>query len=421
MHNEYCNVPAGKDQPAIIAEKSPGHHTRITCRFSERKSRRGSYKVILSFIWLFVSSLYFSLHAQPHDTSCLKIVFAGDIMGHDAQIEGAWIDSLKGYDYEPTFRYLKPYLETIDIAVANLEVTLAGPPYKGYPQFSSPDSLAGEAKKAGFDILLTANNHALDRGSKGFNRTISVLDEMRIIHAGTYKDKVSRDRHYPLIIEKKGIRLAILNYTYGTNGLIIKPPSVINRIDTMQIRHDIEKAGLADPDYTIVAIHWGIEYERHENEDQRWLAEWMIKKGADAIIGSHPHVIQPVKLFYPDSTDSTIYNPVVYSTGNFVSNQRARYKDGGIMFEMTLRKTGKQVCVTDYNYLPSWVHREDKDSRSVFYIVPAELYLQNPDYFDFPDHIRYKLTQFYRDTREHLGNTPENHFYSGYKIIPGQY
>jgi poly-gamma-glutamate capsule biosynthesis protein CapA/YwtB (metallophosphatase superfamily) len=386
---------------------------------SDRKDCRGSCMEFLFIIsLLLVSSCLFSQSIQP-DTSVLKIVFAGDIMGHDAQIEGAWCDSLNGYDYEPTFRYLKPYLETVDIAIGNLEVTLAGPPHKGYPQFSSPDSLAIEAKKAGFDVLLTANNHALDRGSKGFSRTVSVLDSLKIIHAGTYTDKVSRDRFYPLIIEKNGIRLAILNYTYGTNGLTIKPPFVINRIDTAQIGRDIKKAGLANPDYIIVTIHWGIEYERDENAEQQKLAAWMLKKGADAIIGSHPHVIQPVKLYYPVKSDSSIYNLIVYSLGNFVSNQRARYKDGGIMFEISLQKTRTKTSVSDFSYIPAWVYREDKDNKSDFYILPVELFLHNEDYFGFPDHVRYKLIQFYSDTRNHLTGIPENNFYSGYKINPG--
>ena len=401
----------------LILNISPYYQYHLTHCLDGGNARYISYKVLLFFFQVVLSS--FAVFSQPQhpDTSSLKIVFAGDIMGHDAQIDGAWIDSLGGYDYEPVFRFIKPYLETTDIAVGNLEVTLAGPPYKGYPQFSSPDSVAVEAKKAGFDILLTANNHALDRGQKGFNRTLSILDSLKIIHSGTFSDSISRVRYYPLIIEKNGVRVAILNYTYGTNGLTVKSPSIINRIDSLQIRRDIEKAGKADPDFIIVAIHWGIEYERDENREQQKLAEYMIRNGADAIIGSHPHVIQPVKRYYPDKYDSMKYNLIVYSLGNFVSNQRARYKDGGIMFEMTLIKTAVHTTISDYNYMPAWIYREDKADKSTFYILPAELYLQNEDYFGFPDHVRYKLTQFYNDTREHLRHVPENHFFSGYHLI----
>ena len=170
------------------------------------------------------------------DTSRLKLVFAGDIMGHDEQITGAWNAILNNYEYEPTFRYVKPYIEQADIAVANLEVTLAGPPYKGYPQFSSPDALAIAARDAGFDVFIQANNHALDRGRKGFNRTMRILDSLNIFHTGTFADSLRRVINYPLILEKNGIRIALLNYTYGTNGIVIPRPSIINRIDTSKIR-----------------------------------------------------------------------------------------------------------------------------------------------------------------------------------------
>lgn len=370
--------------------------------------------IFLLFISTFSSDIY--LDAQHSDSSYLKVVFAGDIMGHDGQIAGAYIDSTGGYDYEPTFRYVKPYLQSADIALGNLEVTLAGPPYKGYPQFSSPDELAIEAKNAGFNIMVTANNHALDRGTKGFNRTLAVLDSLKIIHTGTFFDDDARNKEYPLIIEKNNIRLSILNYTYGTNGITIKPPSVVNRIDTAQIRKDLEKAKLANPDFVFVTIHWGIEYEREENREQQKLAEFMIKKGADAIIGSHPHVIQPVKLYYPDKKDSSEFNIIVYSLGNFVSNQRTRYRDGGIIFETTLMKSGNKTTISDYNYLPVWVYRKDTNNKSIFHILPVALYNNNEEFFNFPDHDKYKITQFYKDTGEHLKNIPENRFYTGFKI-----
>ncbi len=368
---------------------------------------------IFTFFFSFVSMC---LYPQPTDTSILRIAFAGDIMGHDGQISGAWVDSLKGYNYEPTFRYIKPFLDDMDIAVANLEVTLAGPPYTGYPQFSSPDSLAIEARKAGFDILLTANNHALDRGAKGLNRTIAMADSLHIIHTGSFISRSTRNEDYPLILEKNGIRLALLNYTYGTNGITIKPPSVINRIDTVQIRTDLEKAELAEPDFTLVAIHWGIEYERFENNQQTELAMFMLKNGADAIIGSHPHVVQPVKLYYPGTPDSTFFNLVVYSLGNFVSNQRSRYRNGGIIFEFTIQKTGPGTRITEYSYLPVWAYRKDEGNKSTFYILPPSLFFENEAFFGFPDYERYKITEFYSDTREHLRNIPENMFYENYRL-----
>ncbi|NJK85392.1 MAG: CapA family protein [Bacteroidales bacterium] len=314
---------------------------------------------------------FYTSYGFSQDTSFLKIVFAGDIMGHDGQINGAYNDSLKGYNYEPTFRYVKPYIQSADIAVANLEVTLAGPPYKGYPQFSSPDSVAIEAKKAGFDVFLTSNNHSLDRGkSKGFNRTLKVLDSLQVLHTGTFYNDSVREQEYPLMVVKNNIKLAILNYTYGTNGLTIKPPSVINRIDTALIRFDLEKAKKANPDFVFVTIHWGIEYERNENKEQEKLAKFMVRHGADAVIGSHPHVVQPVKLFFPDKSDSSRSHVIVYSQGNFVSNQRSRYQDGGILFEVNLMKVADTTLVNHFNYMPVWVYRKTTGQKHTFHILP---------------------------------------------------
>src|SRR5690606_14556216 len=138
------------------------------------------------------------------------------IMGHDSQIASAFDAATKTYDYASCLAYMKPYIESADIAFGNLEVTLAGPPYKGYPQFSSPDALAVALKEVGFDVLVTANNHSVDRGRQGIERTIRVLDSLGIPHTGTFPDEVSRLNEYPLILIKNGFTLALLNYTYGT-------------------------------------------------------------------------------------------------------------------------------------------------------------------------------------------------------------
>jgi len=360
------------------------------------------------FLCIIILVIIQPIHSQT-DTSRLKLVFAGDIMGHDEQITGAWNAGVNKYDYEPTFRYLKPYIEQADISIANLEVTLAGPPYKGYPQFSSPDALALAARDAGFDVFIQANNHALDRGSKGFNRTIQILDSFNIIHTGTFADSFDRALNYPLIVEKNDIRIALLNYTYGTNGIKISRPAIINYIDTALIRSDLKKASIAAPDFTIVTIHWGEEYQRTENRTQQKLAEFMLKHGADAIIGSHPHVVQPVK--YHTGTDSLERNIVVYSQGNFVSNQRAQYKDGGILVELNLLKAAGSTEMEDFSYMPAWVYRDDLPGKSTFYVIPVSFYETNTSFFNLKDYDRYKITQFAADTREHLKNIKENNFF----------
>ncbi len=344
------------------------------------------------------------------DTSRLVLLFAGDIMGHDKQIEGAYNSESGKYNYESTFRYISDFISSADIAIGNLEVTLAGPAYKGYPQFSSPDELAIQAKAAGFDVLINANNHALDRGIGGFNRTLNILDSLQILRAGTYRDTTERDKFHPLIIEKNSIRLAILNYTYGTNGLKIKAPYIINRINKVQIKEDIEKAKLASVDYTLVCIHWGKEYERDENSQQTELAKYIFEMGADAIIGSHPHVVQPIK-FLTLPGDSLNNFPVVYSLGNFVSNQRSQYKDGGIVAELHITKIANKTSLDSLLYLPYWVWREDhNEEKSTFYVLPVARYESDTSLILTPGDI-YRLNRFAKDTRKHLSGVKETGFY----------
>jgi poly-gamma-glutamate synthesis protein (capsule biosynthesis protein) len=310
----------------------------------------------LFIIIFFLIHRTFPVEGIPQDTSRLKLIFAGDLMGHDEQIFSAWNEDKDQFNYDTCFSMIRDYVRSADISFLNLEVCLAGPPYKGYPQFSSPAELAIAAKKAGFDIFLTANNHSLDRGKKGLERTISVLDSLGIPHTGTYINPQQRDLDYPLVIEKNNIRLAILNYTYGTNGLKVTEPNIVNYIDTLSIARDMEKARLASPDLIIVTMHWGIEYQRVENTEQKDLASFIFRHGADVIIGSHPHVIQPVRKYYPLKSDSAVYNLVVYSLGNFISNQRERYRDGGLIFEISLEKTDK-TKLTGINTYPVYVHK----------------------------------------------------------------
>jgi hypothetical protein len=345
------------------------------------------------------------------DTNRLVLVFAGDIMGHDSQISGAF-DSMTGlYDYEPSFRYVSDYILHADVAVANLEVTLAGKPFQGYPRFSSPDALAAEAKKAGFDVMVTANNHALDRGEDGLIRTINLLDSLEFFRAGTYLDSLERASMHPLILEKNGIRIALLNYTYGTNGLNVPPPREINRIDTPVMKNELQKAKEALADFVIVCIHWGNEYERFENKEQVRLAEFLFDNGADAVIGSHPHVVQPIR-FYSTGSDSIAMRPVVYSLGNFISNQRDQYRDGGIIAELHLSKSQGHTRLDSLNYLPCYVWRATKTAGgSAFCILPVARYERTPELFELMPADTVKLYRFATDTRIHLSGSRESVYY----------
>jgi poly-gamma-glutamate synthesis protein (capsule biosynthesis protein) len=351
----------------------------------------------ISTIFLLAGISGFLLAGGPEGT--LRIVFAGDIMGHDSQIAAARVDS-NTYDYTGCFRHLKSYLEEADIAVGNLEVTHAGPPYKGYPRFSSPDELSDALLDAGFNVLVNANNHALDRGKEGFERTQQVLGEKGMILTGTFLSPEQKELNYPLILEKNGILVALLNYTYGTNGILVDTPNVVNYIDSMHIRQDIRKAQLVDPDIIIACIHWGKEYQREENSIQKSLAKLMFNQGVDVIIGSHPHVVQPVSY---EHDGSHYIRPVVYSLGNFVSNQRDRYRNGGILFGLELQKTDV-TRITGIDYLPVYVHKPKRGGKYSFELVPAGIPQEMIERIGISDEELAGYLQFCEDTKGHLSN-----------------
>jgi poly-gamma-glutamate synthesis protein (capsule biosynthesis protein) len=322
-------------------------------------------------------------------------------MGHDTQIASALATGDAGYDYKPCFQYLRPYLQEADLVIGNLEVTLAGPPYKGYPAFSSPDELADALRWAGFDILVNANNHALDRGQKGLERTIEQLDQRDLVQTGTFAHPERRKYHYPLVVEKNGIRIAFLNYTYGTNGLKDIPPAIVNRIDKTQIQGDLEKAATAEPDFILVTIHWGSEYQLNENSQQRDLANFIFRHGADCIIGSHPHVVQPIR-------GEGAGNLVVYSMGNLISNQRNRYRDGGIMFELELVKGSNGPEIGSYAYLPVWVWKPSTKKGTGFTLVPANMDASLVSQLGMTSQDRDLMLRFLDDTRIRLTDCDES-------------
>lgn len=283
-------------------------------------------KALVIFITLLYSVTLFSQER-------ITLLFVGDLMQHQAQIDAARTSDGK-YDYSTCFSLVKEQISRADLAIGNLEVTLGGKPYSGYPAFSAPDEYVKAIKEAGFDILLTANNHCLDRGKKGLERTILMLDSLEIPYAGTYRNPAERTQRYPLFIRKNGFCIAFLNYTYGTNGIQPTSPNIVNYIDKEIMLKDIRSAQARKPDAIIACMHWGEEYHSLPNREQKELADWLLQQGVTHVIGSHPHVIQPMEL----RTDGYRQHAIVYSLGNFISNMRNENTDGGLIFTMQLEK-----------------------------------------------------------------------------------
>ncbi len=346
-----------------------------------------------------LNSYHLPVYSLTSDSIIIRMAFTGDIMGHLPLVQSMYQPETKSYDYSPAFRYVAPYFKSCDVVIGNLEVTLAGPPYTGYPMFSSPDELVTSLKLIGYNFLITANNHSYDKGKPGLVRTLNVLDSLQMLHTGTFRDTTERENSYPCIWEvKKGFRMAVLNYTYGTNGLTVYPPNVVNMIDTAIIRKDLMKAKSLNPDFILITFHWGVEYQRKESSEQRQIAQFCADYGADAIVGAHPHVVQPITWISPAS-DSFKKVPVFYSLGNFLSNQRDPYRDGGMIGEIILVKKSNTTNIHSIRYFPTWVYK--KETHPVSYtIIPVQKFEQNPGEFKLSTTDSLKIVNYGNDTRK---------------------
>ena len=307
-----------------------------------------------------------------------KLIAVGDIMMHSTQTRSGYDAKSQTYNFDSFFTPVKNILSQGDWVIGNLETPLAGEDaggYTGYPLFNAPAQLVDAAKKAGFNILTTANNHALDRGETGAIRTIANLSDRQIASTGTAGSTAAADR--PLISTKNNISLAILAYTYGTNGIPIPKGKdyLVSLIDEKKIVKDIAKARKKGADVVAISLHFGEEYQRQPNTQQKQLVKNLLKAGADIILGSHPHVVQPYKIFkFPGKNGKIRKAVAIYSMGNFISGQTKDYTDLGVIFQVNIRKkfAEKTTEITGIKTIPTWVHRYSQNNQVKYRVLPLE-------------------------------------------------
>ena len=300
-----------------------------------------------------------------------ELLFAGDAMQHQAQLDRAKeLGEGRGYDYSDCFTLIAPTVTKADYAVCNLEVPLGGgPDYTGYPCFSAPDSYAEALRDAGFDMMLTANNHCLDRRDKAARRTLKALDRIGLDHIGTYHDRADRDTLVPFIKDINGFKIGFLNYTYGTNGIAPREGMEVALIDRDKMKQEISLTRDAGAEIVVVNMHWGIEYVLLENGVQRSLADFLVAQGVDLIIGGHPHVVQPMKVVRNEKEGKDVLG--VYSLGNLISNMKTADTRGGALVRATIvrDKDGKaRFSHADYD---TFFSAKPAGGKSNFKVIPS--------------------------------------------------
>ena len=309
--------------------------------------------------------------ATPGESPSVELLFVGDAMQHQAQLDQA-LSAGNGntYDYSDCFTLIAPTISEADYAVCNLEVPLGGGPvYSGYPCFSAPDSYAAALRDAGFDMMLTANNHCLDSGDKAARRTLTALDSLGVDHIGTYHDAAQRDTLVPFVKNINGFKVGFLNYTYGTNGIPPREGMEVALIDRERIADEINKTREAGAEILVVTMHWGIEYVLLPVKVQKELAEFLVEQGVDLIIGGHPHVIQPMEVVRNERENKDVL--VVYSLGNFISNMKTTDTRGGALARARFKRdeSGKPVFVSaDYD---TFFCAKPTGPKSNFKVIPS--------------------------------------------------
>lgn len=313
----------------------------------------------------------------------IQLTFLGDILCHPTQYQAAETES--GYDFRPSFEDIKDYTSHADLTLANLETTLSGKArtYSGYPSFNTPEQLALAMKETlGVDVVSTANNHSLDRHFPGLAQTIDFLDLFGLKHTGTYKTE--KDSQEILLTEIKGLSLAFLSYTYGTNGVTLPSNKLfaVNYIDREKIRRDAQKARSLGADLVIASIHWGQEYASTPSPEQQNLARWIFQNTEiDIISGNHVHAVQPIeflKVVHPDNGKQK-EGLVIYAQGNFISDQQTDSANKGILVNLSLSfdPPTKEYKVNRVEYAPTWVDETPGAGLKTYRVLPVEKALQD--------------------------------------------
>lgn len=336
------------------------------------------YQYTIFLIWFFALFLGACRPKQPQaivSISCdtviesrLSLFFSGDYMQHLPQVAAAR-EPNGGFDYGGTLDLLAPFFKSADFCILNFETTLTDGPYAGYPCFRSPKASMGYLKEVGVDVLMLANNHCCDGGQKGVYTTLSAADSCGFVRVGVYCDSADYYSRHPVMLQKGSIRLALLNYTYGTNGIPIPAGVMVKEMDTALVAADIRQARLKGATDICVFYHWGTEYSVLPDKIQREWAEWTQRQGVRLIVGSHPHVVQPIEA---EVADSLIQCLTVYSLGNLISNQPETPCKTGLSFSIELwRKGNEETRYKHPAYLFHWVDIEKGEGAARYRVIPA--------------------------------------------------
>ena len=356
---------------------------------------------------------------ENEEIKYIDIVSLGNLIIHQSQINGAKNEN--GYDFSPSFQYIKEMVSEADISLGILEGALAGGEPTGYPIFNSPDEVIDSLRDTGIDVVNYANNHIYDYDDEGLQRTIEITKEKGLDVLGV---KSTEEEKSYLVKEVDGVKIGFASYVFETetingyktinsNPVSINSENLINTFNYNdlesfynRIASEISAMKAEGVEFIIASMHWGEEYNTYIEATQNEIAKKLNELGVDIILGGHPHVIQPYEIICNESGDSTF---VIYSQGNSLSNQSEQEigvaeSEDGIMIKFTLEKKDGNVSLKEYKIIPTWVYKEEKGDGTYYHkIIPVEEALANPDKYGINSDVYARLENSLNRTKSILG------------------
>lgn len=356
---------------------------------------------------------------ENEEIKYIDIVSLGNLIIHQSQINGAKNEN--GYDFSPSFQYIKEMVSEADISLGILEGALAGGEPTGYPIFNSPDEVIDSLRDTGIDVVNYANNHIYDYDDEGLQRTIEITKEKGLDVLGV---KSTEEEKSYLVKEVDGVKIGFASYVFETaavngyktinsNPVSINSENLINTFNYNdlesfynRIAREISAMKAEGVKFIIASMHWGEEYNTYIEATQNEIAKKLNELGVDIILGGHPHVIQPYEIICNESGHSTF---VIYSQGNSLSNQSEQEigvaeSEDGIMIKFTLEKKDGNVSLKEYKIIPTWVYKEEKGDGTYYHkIIPVEEALANPEEYGINSDVYARLENSLNRTKSILG------------------
>ena len=356
---------------------------------------------------------------ENEEIKYIDIVSLGNLIIHQSQINGAKNEN--GYDFSPSFQYIKEMVSEADISLGILEGALAGGEPTGYPIFNSPDEVIDSLRDTGIDVVNYANNHIYDYDDEGLQRTIEITKEKGLDVLGV---KSTEEEKSYLVKEVDGVKIGFASYVFETaavngyktinsNPVSINSENLINTFNYNdlesfynRIASEISAMKAEGVEFIIASMHWGEEYNTYIEATQNEIAKKLNELGVDIILGGHPHVIQPYEIICNESGHSTF---VIYSQGNSLSNQSEQEigvaeSEDGIMIKFTLEKKDGNVSLKEYKIIPTWVYKEEKRDGTYYHkIIPVEEALANPEEYGINSDVYARLENSLNRTKSILG------------------